>query len=124
MDTQKNSVLIVDDEVVNIIALAHMLSQDYIIFIEKSGQDCMETAKSLKPDVILLDVMMPKISGFEVIKLLKEDTDTQNIPVIFLTGLDNENDKAIGLSLGAANYIYKPFREDDIKFHIQNLMHP
>jgi len=116
----KNSVLVVDDDPLNIKALMHILNQDYNVYVEKDGNTCLESTKRLKPDLILLDVVMPEISGFDVIKQLKNDADTENIPVIFITGKDSPEDEAKGFSLGAADYIYKPFTPADIKMRIKN----
>jgi len=122
VESEKNSILIVDDETTNIAALFHVLSTEYTIYIEIDGANCLDIAKALKPDIILLDVMMPNISGFDVIKLLKEDVETCNIPVVFQTALDTDEDKVQGLELGAVGYIQKPFQEDIIKLQIKNLM--
>ena len=103
METVKNSILIVDDEAVNIRALIEILSEDYTVYVEKSGLNCYNAALRLMPDLILLDVMMPEIDGFEVIKSLKADEMTQGIPVIFVTGLVSPDDETKGFNLGAVD---------------------
>ena len=120
---QQNSILIVDDETLNISALTHILSPLYTIYVTKDGHSVVKTAKNLKPDVILLDVIMPEISGFEVIKELKEDDETSSIPVIFVTGLTQKADEEHGLTLGASDYIHKPFNASIVKLRVQNQMH-
>jgi len=117
---KKNSILIVDDESLNITALSYILSSDYTIYVEKDGQGCIESARKLKPDLILLDIIMPDMSGFEVIKVLKEDLKTHDIPVVFITGLNSAKDEELGFNLGAADYINKPFSAIVVKLRIQN----
>jgi len=116
----KNSLLIVDDEGLNITALTHILGADYTIYVEKDGVGCIETAKEMKPDLILLDVIMPAMDGFEVIKVLKADIKTRDIPVVFVTGLRNAQDEELGFVLGAADYINKPFSSSVVKLRVKN----
>ena len=116
----KNSILIVDDEPLNIKTLSKMLTPDYTVYAEKDGTSCLDTAKKLQPDLIVLDVVMPNINGFQVIEQLKQDHETQSIPVIFVTGLANPESEVQGFSLGAADYICKPFIAPIVKMRIQN----
>ena len=116
----KNSVLIVDDEPANIIALTSILGSEYSVSAAKSGQSAIKVAKEILPDVILLDVLMPEMDGHEVIAELKSTEKTQKIPVIFITGLDNKDAEKKGLALGAADYIPKPFTSDIVKLRVQN----
>jgi len=122
MNTEKNSVLIVDDEAINIMALSNILAADYDVYVEKDGQGCIDFAKSQKPDLILLDILMPKLSGFEVISQLKKDFETRDIPIIFVTGLDTDTDEEKGLALGAADYINKPYKAAIVKLRVKNQM--
>ena len=119
-ENQQNSILIVDDEALNIAALRHILSPMYTIFVSKDGMGAVKTAMDVKPDIILLDVIMPDITGFEVIKELKEKDETKDIPVIFVTGLTQKEDEEQGLILGAADYIHKPFNAAIVKLRVQN----
>jgi CheY-like chemotaxis protein len=121
-DKKKNSVLIVDDEDTNIMALTHILNKEYTVSAVKDGQDAIEVAEEFRPDIILLDVVMPKMDGYAVITALKKSEKTQNIPVIFITGLNNPEDEERGLSLGAADYVYKPFSPATVKLRVQNHM--
>lgn len=121
-EAQKNSVLIVDDESLNITALSHILSPYYTVYVEKDGQGCIDSARELKPDLILLDIIMPGMNGFDVIKVLKEDEDTSHIPVVFVTGLNNSKDEELSFSLGAADYISKPFSAPVVKLRVKNQM--
>ncbi|MDR0455900.1 MAG: response regulator [Treponema sp.] len=121
-DKKKNSVLIVDDEDTNIMALTHILNPEYTVLAVKDGQDAIEVAEEYHPDIILLDVVMPEMDGYAVISALKKSEKTQNIPVIFITGLNNPDDEERGLSLGAADYISKPFSPAVVKLRVYNHM--
>ncbi|MCL2168856.1 MAG: response regulator [Defluviitaleaceae bacterium] len=119
-DETKNSILIVDDEPMNITALVHILGHDYTIFAAKSGSEAIDLAKECKPDLVLLDVIMPDLSGHDVITKLKQMSETRDIPVIFVTGLSSAADKEKGLSLGAVDYIIKPFTPSDVRLRVEN----
>jgi len=117
---KKNTLLIVDDETANIIALTNILGDEYDVYIAKNGPDAIMLAKKHLPDVILLDVLMSKMDGYEVINKLKKAEKTKPIPVIFITGLDNTDAERKGLALGAADYISKPFVSEIVKLRVQN----
>ena len=116
----KNSVLIVDDDTSNIIALTRMLSPEYTICAAKNGQDALEAAAAHLPDVILLDILMPEMDGYEVLAALKGSDTMRAIPVIIISGLDSVEDEEKGLALGAADYVSKPFHPAIVKLRIQN----
>jgi PAS domain S-box-containing protein len=103
------SILIVDDTPANVLLLEAILSEDYITRIATSGSDAIEAARRTLPDLILLDIMMPDINGYDVCKTLKSDELTKNIPVIFVTALLNPGDETRGFEAGCADYITKPF---------------
>jgi len=115
-----NSVLIVDDDTTNIMALTHILSPEYSIYAAKNGQDAIETAAEHLPDIILLDILMPEMDGYEVLAALKRADKTRAIPVIIVTGLDSVENEEKGLALGAADYISKPFSPTVVKLRVQN----
>jgi len=115
-----NSILIVDDEKANIIALSHILSPTYDIFTSRNGQDAIEIAIEFLPSMILLDILMPGMDGYSVIEELKSNDATRDIPVIFISGLDNAEDEKRGLSLGAADYISKPFNSAIVELRVLN----
>ncbi|MDR1803760.1 MAG: diguanylate cyclase [Treponema sp.] len=119
MEKKKKKILIVDDEKMNIIALAHFLEQQYEIIMAANGTSALEAAEKHVPDIILLDVLMPDMSGFDVLVRLKNSTATMHIPVIFITGLTGAVDEARGLSLGAVDYITKPFNKSIVKARIK-----
>jgi diguanylate cyclase (GGDEF)-like protein len=109
-DEGKFSILIVDDEQSNILVLKKILSPEYTIFTAKTGEEVPDLVRDNSPDLILLDLLLPGIDGFEVLKQLKEDPNTMNIPVIIISGLDDEIDEEKGLLMGAVDYIIKPFK--------------
>jgi len=120
METAKNSILIVDDENANLKVLTHILGQDYVIFTAANGTSAIEKAKEYKPDLILLDILMPGMDGYQTLCEMKKCGDIQKIPVIFITGLDSEEDEEKGLALDAADYITKPFSPTIVKLRVQN----
>lgn len=122
MDEQKNSILIVDDDPMNITELSRILGKDYTLYVEIDGEGCIDTAINSHPDIIILDILMPGMSGFDVIKILKSTPETCDIPVVFVTGLNSANNETQGFGLGAADYIHKPFNPPIVKSRINNLM--
>ena len=120
MDTGKYSVLIVDDQGQSISLLTRILSSSYNLLVAKSGRDAIETASKFVPDIILLDVIMPDMDGYAVITELKGSKNTQDIPVIFITGLGSVEEEEKGLILGAADYIKKPFSPAILKVRLLN----
>jgi len=120
MDNIKNSVLIVDDEIVNIKVLARILGSEYKIYTASSGEEAIRTAKDRMPDLILLDILMPDMDGYQTLSLIKKTEEIDKIPVIFITGLDSDEDEEKGLSLEAADYITKPFSSTVVKLRMRN----
>jgi len=118
--TSKYSILVVDDEVSNIIILSDILEPEYDVSVLRDGRDVVDTVKSDMPDLILLDIVMPEMDGYEVIRALKKSKMTKDIPVIFITGLDDIEAEETGLVLGAADYIAKPFHEPIVKLRVRN----
>ena len=117
---KKNSILIVDDEKLDIAYLNGILSHDYSIFVAKSGQEALNKATELRPDLILLDIIMPDMDGYAVLAELKASEATQEISVIFITGLDSTEDEAKGLALNANDYITKPFNAGIVRLRVGN----
>ncbi|MCL2191999.1 MAG: diguanylate cyclase [Treponema sp.] len=117
---QKNSILVVDDEVSNLQVLAHILGSAYTIYTAKNGACALEIAKKYMPDIILLDIIMPDMDGYQVLTELKNMEATEKIPVIFITGLSSTEDETKGLSLNAADYISKPFSPTIVKLRVRN----
>ena len=119
-EAKKRSLLIVDDDKSGTMVLTHILSPEYIIHAAENGQDAIAAAKKHTPDAILLDILMPEMNGYEVLAALKGSDETRAIPVIIITGLDNAEDEEKGLTLGAADYISKPFSPAIVKLRVQN----
>lgn len=113
------TILIVDDEAENLRLFASMLSDSYEIETAQSGEEGLTKARELMPDLILLDVMMPDITGVEVCKALKTDPATTGIPIIFITGLDDAHNEQTGLSVGAVDYCTKPVHPAVLKARLQ-----
>ncbi|MCL2227791.1 MAG: diguanylate cyclase [Oscillospiraceae bacterium] len=116
----KNSILIIDDSELNIKVLTRILEDTYTIHAAINGFDGVDAAKELLPDLILLDIVMPDIDGFEAIVALKTMEQTKDIPVIFITSLSTIENEAKGLSLGGTDYITKPFSETIVKLRVDN----
>lgn len=120
----KGTILVVDDNPTNIQVLFDILSEiGYRVAIAKSGEAALQRVQSYHPDLILLDVMMPGIDGFETCTRLKADSATKDIPIVFMTALSDSVDKVKGLSLGAVDYITKPIQHEEalarIRVHLQ-----
>jgi len=119
----KPRILIVDDAPVNIKVLANTLKHDYELGVAINGFDALEYIKSQTPDLILLDVLMPKMDGYETCSRLKNIEKTKDIPIIFISSLDEIENKTKGFKLGAVDYITKPFEivevQARVKMHIE-----
>lgn len=115
----KQKVLIIDDEKTNLKILSGILKDEVEVILAKDGEAGFCKAKELLPDLILLDVIMPKLTGFEVIEKLKNEASTSNIPVIFVTGQLDVQQEEKGLELGAFDYIQKPFHVEILKARVR-----
>lgn len=117
----KATILIVDDAATNIALLSNLLQDTYKIKVAKNGPKALEIARSQeKPDLILLDVEMPGMDGYEVCKKLKSSSQTNNIPIIFVTARNDVKDEEYGLNLGAVDYISKPFHPTIVNIRVKN----
>ncbi|MCL2820734.1 MAG: response regulator [Oscillospiraceae bacterium] len=119
---EKKGILIVDDEKSNIIALTHFLRDEYSVYVTRDSRDAAEMAEEHIPDIILLDIIMPEMDGYEVITKLKKSEKTRDIPVVFISGLTTPDAMVKGLALGAADYIAKPFESSLVKSKIKRLL--
>ena len=109
IEVEKLNVLIVDDVPLNILLIKKMLSQyTFEIRTANGGQAALDAIKTKKPDLLLLDLMMPGIDGFEVIRRLRADDSTKDLPIIILSALNSEQDISKGFQLGANDFINKP----------------
>jgi len=120
MTSMKQTILVVDDVPQNIHLLNGILSAEYRVLFATSGKEALKIAADTQPDIILLDVMMPEMNGYEVCKKLKDDAILKTIPVIFLTALNDIDNESQGLSLGAIDYIRKPYNANIVKLRIHN----
>ena len=120
MSKDRPKVLIVDDTPDNIHILMEALKDTFTISAATNGERALALAQAQSPDIILLDVMMPGIDGYEVCRRLAADVRTRSIPVIFITALTEEQDEARGLDLGAVDFITKPFRPGIVKSRVRN----
>ena len=115
------SVLIVDDQPANIHILAQIIGADYVVRAATSSSKALQIAMGDNPpDLILLDVMMPEMDGYELCRLLKDSELTRNIPIIFATAKDSATDEEYGFNLGAVDYITKPFRPAVVRARVRN----
>ena len=117
--SKKHTLLIIDDIVDNLMLLGEAMSSEYKIKVATGGVQGLELAvQNPKPDLILLDIMMPGIDGYEVCRRLKADDRTRHIPVVFLSALDKESDELQGLDAGAVDFITKPFKLEVVRARI------
>ena len=108
-------ILIVDDEQDIVESLKFVLeASNYTCYCAYNGEDGLKLAKEIMPDLIILDVMMPKINGYKISRLLKYDAKYKNIPILMVTARSQEEDKLIGEETGADEYITKPFELDEV----------
>lgn len=113
-------ILVVDDEPNNLQLMMKTLQDQYQLAFASSGADALEAAEKIKPDLILLDIMMPGMDGYEVCRRLKEDEKTRDIPVIFVTAMNDTEDETRGFEIGAADYITKPVKPPVVRARIKN----
>ncbi|UUX48583.1 diguanylate cyclase [Nisaea acidiphila] len=114
------SILVVDDAPENTMLLSLILKDQGNVTTALSGREAIDIALATTPDLILLDIQMPDLDGYDVIQALKGEERTRNIPVIFVTGLSDEGDEEKGLELGAIDYITKPFKPAVVKARVRN----
>ncbi len=119
----RSKILIVDDEMDTLLPLKKSLEgEDYVVIGAINGYEAIDKAKTEIPDLILLDLMMPEMDGYEVCARLKKDTITKNIPLIMLTARDAVRDKVKGLDTGADDYVTKPFNLNELKARIKSVL--
>jgi len=121
-NTNKSSILIVDDDDFNLSVLSEILKPEYNIYKATRGERAIEMAGLISPDLILLDIVMPDMNGFDVLSILKHSEATKKIPVIIISMLEDVEDEAKGLNLDAADYIHKPFNVKIVRLKVRNQM--
>jgi class 3 adenylate cyclase len=113
------TVLVVDDTEANIDILVETLDSEYEVSVAMDGESALEIVNTDPPDLILLDIMMPSIDGYEVCRRLKSEPKTSSIPIIFITAMSEIENKTKGLELGAVDYITKPFEATEVKARVK-----
>jgi len=125
-DLSECKVLVVDDTEANIDILVEVLGDDYELMVAMDGEEALEMVLEEPPDLILLDIMMPGMDGFEVCEKLKTIPSTAQIPFVFLSGKSDKKDMDKGMQLGALDYIIKPFDptdvQDRVRKHLKNIL--
>lgn len=119
MQKSNKSILVVDDEPTNLRVLNQILNDSYKLIFAKSGQEALRLIEKEAPNLILLDVMMPGMTGYEVCEYLKQKSQFKSIPIIFITALNDPEDEAKGLTLGAVDYISKPVSPAVVKARVK-----
>lgn len=118
---EKPTILVVDDQKLNVeIIIGLLKNQNYNIIPAYSGTEALEKLKMLPIDLILLDIMMPKMNGFETCKKIREGTNYKDIPIIFLSALGESEDIVLGFTLGGNDYVPKPFRKEELIARVKN----
>jgi len=117
---QQGRVLVVEDErdVADLIRY-NLTKEGYDVVVAPTGSDALKQAREVHPDLVLLDIMVPQLNGWEVCRRLKQDVDTKNIPVIMVTGRVEEGDKVLGFEMGADDYVTKPFSPRELLARIR-----
>jgi len=118
-EVSNSNVLVVEDTESNVDILVNALDDEYEVSVALDGQSALDAVQSHRPDLILLDIMMPGMDGYEVCRRLKKDSSTSDIPVIFLTALTELESKTRGFELGAVDYITKPFEIVEVKARVK-----
>jgi DNA-binding response OmpR family regulator len=120
---KKGKILVVDDEV-NITQILEFSigSEGYEVITALNGEEAVDKARREQPDLIILDIMMPKIDGYEACRILKANPLTKNIPVVLLTAKGRDIDKRLGFEVGATDYIVKPFSPNKLVDRIHSLL--
>jgi PleD family two-component response regulator len=115
----KYKILVVDDEQANLAAVKNILVPKYEVFTARSGEEALERARDINPDIILVDTVMPGMDGFKTLIRLKGIQEIQNIPIIIITSCSNDVDEERGFLLGAVDYISKPFKKAIVRARVE-----
>jgi two-component system, OmpR family, alkaline phosphatase synthesis response regulator PhoP len=117
------SILVADDEQ-SIVELArlYLTKEGYTVHTARDGQEALDQARRMKPDLLVLDLMMPKVDGWEVCRRLRKDPQLGNLPIIMLTARDDDVDKIVGLELGADDYVTKPYNPRELVARIKGIL--
>jgi len=124
MGEQRACIFLVDDNIVNLNAGKTVLQRQYTVITMPSGEKLFFSLQKMKPHLILLDIDMPRMSGYDALRALKLNPETADIPVIFLTGKNEPEDALLGLSLGAVDYVTKPFSPSTLLKRVESHLPP
>ncbi|MBF0127573.1 MAG: response regulator [Magnetococcales bacterium] len=119
----KATILVVDDQPINIEILNGILQDHYRVLFATNGLDALEAVEEQRPDLILLDVVMPGVDGYQVCSILQSDPVTQEIPVLFITSMGDPKYESVGMRMGAVDYIIKPIEAgivlEKVRYHLE-----
>lgn len=117
--SKKRRILAVDDDPINLFLLNEFLENDFEVRLASSGEEALDEIPDFQPEVILLDIMMPELDGFQVCSKIREDRANDNIKVLFLSAKQTLNDRLYGYECGADDFISKPFNHDELLARIK-----
>ena len=116
-------ILLADDDDILVDLVCYRLQQDgHELLVAQNGEEAVELARERKPDLIILDAMMPVLNGIETLRVLRDDTQTKETPIMMLTSRKGEADVVNALKLGANEYVTKPFRPDELAARVEALL--
>ncbi|WP_372996990.1 response regulator [Lutispora sp.] len=119
----KKKILVIDDTELTVSIITEMLTEEgYEVVVARNGLEGLQKVREEKPDLVILDVVMPGMDGFEVCKVLRDDESNNLMPIVMLTAQDNEEDKLMGLELGVDDYIFKPFNHRELVSRVKNTL--
>ena len=122
---RRKTILIVDDELSILVPLQFLMEKEgYLSKLAQSGKEAIEKIAELRPDLILLDIMLPDLDGYEIYQMIRQRTEWESIRVIFLTAKNRDADMAKGIAMGADAYITKPFSNTQLVEKIRELIGP
>lgn len=121
-DTDRQRILIVDDDPVVRRIVLELLNNRYTVILASTGVQLPDLLQKHQPDLVILDVMLPWINGFELCRIIKTQSEGQNLPVLFLTGCKEKEDKLTGREVGASGYLTKPFYAKDLYHEVERLL--
>ena len=123
IEREKAKILVVDDQDLNLrIIEAILVPMSYAVFFARDGLEALEMTKSISPDLILLDVMMPKLNGFDVTRKLKMEEETRGIPIVIVTSLSDVEDRVKALDYGADDFLSKPVEKTELQARVKSLL--